>query len=111
MDTFELAEPGQSSFGFMTAENAERVKRQKGTPIFVVIGNPPYNVGQASESDQNKNRPYPYLDGRIRDTYGRRSKAMNTRALSDHYVRAIRWASERIGEDGVVAFCYQQQFS
>jgi predicted helicase len=110
VDTFELAEPGQGSFGFMTAENAERVKRQKDTPIFVAIGNPPYNVGQASESDQNKNRLYPHLDGRIRDTYGRRSKAINTRALSDHYVRAIRWASDRIGEEGVIAFVTNNNF-
>lgn len=110
VDTFELAEPDQAKFGFMTAENAERVNRQKRSPIFVIIGNPPYNVGQASESDQNKNRHYPFLDSRVRDTYVHESIATNTRALSDQYVRAFRWASDRVAEGGVVAFITNDNF-
>ena len=110
VDTFELAEPKQSGFEFMTEENTARVKRQRESPIFVVIGNPPYNVGQSNESDQNKNRSYPYLDGRIRETYVQKSGAMNTRALADHYVRAIRWASDRIGKEGIVALVTNNNF-
>lgn len=110
VDTFELAEPEQSGFAFMTEANTARIKRQRESPVFVIIGNPPYNVGQANESEQNKNRPYPFLDKRIRKTYVAQSKATNTRALSDHYVRAIRWASDRIGDAGIVAFVTNNNF-
>jgi predicted helicase len=104
VDTLELAEPGQASLGFMTAENAERVKRQKASPIFVIIGNPPYNSKQLDENDQNKNRKYPTVDARIAETYTADSKATLLNKLSDPYVRAIRWASDRIGGQGLVAF-------
>ena len=55
----------------MTEENTERVKRQKEAPIFVVIGNPPYNAGQVNENDNNKNRKYPDIDRRVAETYAR----------------------------------------
>ncbi len=110
VDTFELAEPEQQGFSFMTEENTARVKRQKQAPIFVILGNPPYNVGQGNESEQNKNRLYPFLDSKIRSTYVRRSKSVNTRSLSDHYVRAIRWASDRIGGEGIVALVTNNNF-
>jgi predicted helicase len=104
VDTFELAEGEQGGFSFMTAENAERVKRQKASPIFVVIGNPPYNANQQNENDNNKNRRYPVMEKRVADTYGRDSVAVNKNTLADPYVKALRWASDRIGEDGLVAF-------
>ena len=104
VDTFELAEEAQGSFSFLTAENSERVQRQKDAPIFVVIGNPPYNAGQVNENDNNKNRKYPTLDRRVSETYARDSAATNKNALSDPYVKAFRWASDRIGEEGIVAF-------
>jgi len=110
VDTFELAEPGQGSFGFMTAENAERVKRQKEAPIFVILGNPPYNMGQLNENDNNKNRKYPVLDKRVSDTYAADSNATNRMGLSDPYVKAIRWASDRIGAEGIVAFVTNDSF-
>jgi predicted helicase len=101
VDTFELAEDRQMSF-FSTA-NTERVERQKRSPITVVIGNPPYNLKQVNENDNNRNRKYEVIDRRVNETYARDSKATNTSALSDPYVKAIRWASDRIGEEGIVA--------
>lgn len=68
VDTFELAEPRQAQLGFMTEENTKRVARQKQAPIFVIIGNPPYNANQQNENDNNKNRRYPELDKRIAET-------------------------------------------
>jgi len=99
VDTFELAEAEQASLGFMTEENAQRVKREKGSPIFVIIGNPPYNAWQVNENDNNKNRKYPVIDERVSDTYARDSHATNKNSLSDVYVKAFRWASDRIGEE------------
>ncbi|PYV66125.1 MAG: DNA helicase, partial [Acidobacteria bacterium] len=111
VDTFELAEAEQSSLGFMNAENAERVKRQKASPIFVIIGNPPYNANQQNEDDNNKNRKYQVLDRRIAETYAKDSEASNRNSLSDPYVKAIRWASDRIGEQGIVAFITNRSFA
>ena len=108
VDTFELAEPLQMVL--FTEKNAERVERQKETPMFVVIGNPPYNVGQVNENDNNKNRKYKMMDTRVRETYGKDSKATLKNKLSDPYVKAIRWASDRIGNGGVVAFVTNNSF-
>ena len=108
VDTFELAEPQQMVL--FTEKNAERVERQKETPMFVVIGNPPYNAGQVNENDNNKNRKYVTMDTRVRETYSQDSKATNKNALSDPYVKAIRWASDRIGDGGVVAFVTNNGF-
>ena len=78
--------------------------------MFVVIGNPPYNVGQVNENDNNKNRKYPTMDARVAETYAKDSTASNKNALADPYVKAIRWASDRIGEEGVVAFVTNNSF-
>jgi predicted helicase len=110
VDTFELAEPEQSTLSFMTEENTARVKRQKDAPIFVVIANPPYNIGQTNENDNNKNRKYPVVDRRVAETFAKESKATNKNALSDAYVKAFRWAIDRIGEDGIVAFISNNGF-
>ncbi len=108
VDTFDLAKVKQLSF--FTKENTARVKRQQTTPIFVVIGNPPYNAGQVNENDNNKNRKYEEIDKRVSQTYGKGSKATLLRKLNDPYVKAIRWASDRIGDEGIVAFVTNNSF-
>ena len=108
VDTFELAEDIQMSL--FAPENTARVQAQQGQEITVIIGNPPYNVGQVNENDNNKNRKYATMDKRVRDTYSRDSKATNKNALADPYVKAIRWAADRIGEEGVVAFVSNSGF-
>jgi len=110
VDTFELAEDKQMSV--FTAKNTERVNIQKETQIFVIIGNPPYNAGQVSENDNNKNRKYPVMDRLVRETYAKDSEATNKNALSDPYVKAIKWASEKIREngEGIVAFVTNNSF-
>ena len=114
VDTFELAEPRQSKLGFMTEENTKRAMRQKQAPIYVIIGNPPYNTGQVDENDKNKNRRYEEtdasVDNRISDTYVKDSAARLRKSLGDPYVKAIRWASDRIGEEGIVAFVSNNSF-
>ena len=110
VDTFELAEDKQMSL--FTEENTERVEQQKKTSIFVITGNPPYNVGQINENDNNKNRKYEEMDRRVRLTYTKDSKATNKNALSDVYVKAIKWASDRIVDngEGIVAFITNNSF-
>jgi predicted helicase len=110
VDTFELAEAEQASLGFMNEENAQRVRRQKESRIFVIIGNPPYNAGQVDENDNNRNRKYPVIDSRVSETYGRSSKATLLRKLQDPYVKAFRWATDRIGDEGIVAFVSNSSF-
>ena len=108
VDTFELAEDRQ--LALFALENTRRVEDQKKAPMFVVIGNPPYNVGQVNENDNNKNRKYPTMDVRVKDTYVKDSTATLRNKLYDPYVKAIRWASDRIGEEGVVAFITNSSF-
>ena len=107
-DTFELLEQEQGEL--FTRENTERVARQKAADMFVVIGNPPYNAGQVNDSDNNRNRKYPTMDKQIADTYAADSEATLKNALYDPYVKAIRWASDRIGDEGVVAFVTNNGF-
>ena len=107
-DTFELLEQQQAEL--FTRENTERVERQKAADMFVVIGNPPYNMGQINENDNNKNRKYRTMDKLIRDTWAADSKATNKNALYDPYIKAILWALERIGKEGVVAFVTNNGF-
>ncbi len=104
VDTFDLAEDRQ--LPLFAPENTRRLE----TSMYVVIGNPPYNVGQVNENDNNKNRKYETLDARVAETYAHDSKATNKNALSDAYVKAIRWAADRIGEEGVVAFITNNSF-
>jgi predicted helicase len=108
VDTFELAEGKQ--LPLFTEENTARVKRQQSAPIFVIIGNPPYNAGQVNENDNNKNRKYPAIDKRVANTYGRESRATLLSKLNDPYVKAIRWASDRVGDEGVVALVTNNSF-
>ena len=107
-DTFELLEQDQGEL--FTRENTERVKKQKAADMYIVIGNPPYNAQQVNENDNNKNRKYEVMDKRIAETYAADSKATLKNKLYDPYVKAIRWASERIGEEGIVAFVTNNNF-
>lgn len=82
----------------------QRIERQKTAPINVVIGNPPYSAGQRSANDNNANLKYPTLNKRIAETYAKKSTATNKNSLYDSYLRAFRWATDRIGSQGIVAF-------
>ncbi|TSD94907.1 hypothetical protein FOS14_19920 [Skermania sp. ID1734] len=103
-DTFQITEDGDTLDTVMFPQNNDRIVKQMGIPINVVIGNPPYSVGQTSANDMNANLAYPTLDGRIAATYAKRSTATNKNSLYDSYLRAFRWATDRIDERGVVAF-------
>ncbi len=110
VDTLELAED-EDKLSFVTEGNSDRVNRQKETPITVVIGNPPYNIGQASENDRNKNRKYKIVDRKIKHTYARSSKATLSTKLYDPYVRFFRWATDRLGNrDGIVCYVTNNSF-
>lgn len=104
-DTFQMFEDDDEldDMGIFQANN-DRVIAQKERDIRVVLGNPPYSKGQASGNDDNANNTYPTLDSHIRDTYAKRSTATNKNNLYDSYIRAIRWASDRIGDEGIVAY-------
>lgn len=104
-DTFQMGEADdQLDAEGVFERNSAAAERQKKTDISVIVGNPPYSVGQSSGNDDNQNLKYPTLDGRIRDSYAARSTAQNKNNLYDSYIRAIRWASDRIGERGVIGF-------
>lgn len=102
-DTFQLYEKDDLVSNLLT-DNSDRRKRQKELDIRVIMGNPPYSAGQESANDNNQNIIYPSLDERIRETYAAASSATLVRKLFDSYIRAIRWASDRIGDSGVTAF-------
>lgn len=109
VDTLDMAEARQ--IGLFTPANTERVEREKKAAVTVIIGNPPYNIGQKSENDNNKNRKYKEIDQRIRDTYARDSRATNKNSLADMYVKFFRWAADRLGtHDGIVCFVSNNSF-
>ena len=85
-------------------DNSARAERQQKLPIQVIVGNPPWSAGQRSSADDNPNVDYPEIERRIADTYAARSVSTNKNRLYNTYRMAIRWASDRIGEHGVVAF-------
>ena len=103
-DTFQIHEDGDIPDLNVFRENNATIERQKKAPINVVIGNPPYSAGQKSANDLNANQKYPSLDKRIAETYAAKSTATNKNSLYDSYLRAFRWATDRIGDQGVVAF-------
>ena len=103
-DTFQITEKGDRADTSLIPANNERIERQLAAPIQVIVGNPPYSAGQSSANDDNANLHYPTLDARIGQTYAARSTATNKNSLYDSYIRAFRWASDRIGEQGVIAF-------
>jgi predicted helicase len=110
IDTFQMTEKGDLVDKLVLPENNARAERQLAQPIRVIVGNPPYSAGQESANDNNQNLGYPSLDSTIRDTYAKRSDAMLVRNLYDSYIRAIRWASDRINDRGVVAFVTNGSF-
>ena len=103
-DTFQINERDGDILNKIFPVNSARVQRQKSTPIRVVFGNPPYSAGQRSENEANRNLKYAKLDNSISGTYAKHSSAINRNSLYDSYIRAIRWASDRIGDEGIVAF-------
>jgi predicted helicase len=105
----EKHEQQDMAIGF-NPENTKRINRQKAAPIRVIIANPPYNAGQADENDNNKNRKYAELERRVSATYGHASDATLLRKLSDLYVKAIRFATDRIGDSGIVCFVNNNSF-
>jgi predicted helicase len=110
-DTFQMNEAEQSEVevGF-SFENSERASRQKSQRITVVFSNPPYSAQQDSENDNNKNLDYLKLDARISATYAAKSKAKLLKNLYDSYARAIRWATDRVEDAGIVAFVTNGSF-
>ncbi len=103
-DTFQLYEQERDMIQNLLPDNSERRTQQKQRDIRVIVGNPPYSAGQKKANDDAANLSYPSLDKRIRNTYAEHSKAKRKAALYDSYIRAIRWASDRIGDEGIVAF-------
>ena len=93
----------------VTDENAERIKRQNERKISVIIGNPPYNANQMNENENNKNRAYPKIDKRIKDTYIKHSTAQKTKVY-DMYARFYRWAMDRIGDKGIISYITNNSF-
>ena len=102
-DTFQMYEK-EDLVDQLLVENSGRRKRQKALDIRVIVGNPPYSIGQRSENDNANNVEYPNLDERIRTTYAAHSNATLAKGLYDSYVRAIRWACDRVGKNGVIGF-------
>jgi len=107
-DTFQLGEAKQASFlhsGFFP-KNSERVDVQQKTPITVIMSNPPYSIGQKSANDNAQNMSYPELEKRITDTYAKESSANLKKSLYDAYIKAFRWASDRLDktQGGIICF-------
>lgn len=107
-DTFQLGEENSDDrlFSEVFPKNSIRVLEQKHTPIRVIVGNPPYSVGQKSANDDARNESYPHLESRIDDTYAKFSSGNLKKSLYDSYIKAFRWASDRIDPDngGVIGF-------
>ncbi|GAB7140208.1 DEAD/DEAH box helicase family protein [Deferribacterales bacterium RsTz2092] len=105
-DTFQMGETYEKHE--TNEENSERITKQQKAPINVIIGNPPYSVGQKSANDDTKNQKYPKLDSRITETYAKSGTASNKNKLSDSYIKAFRWATDRLVTNGsgggVIAF-------
>lgn len=105
-DTFQMTEESNTLDDEVFYDNTDRVRIQNALPIRVIVGNPPYSVGQKSANDNNQNDSYPTLDARIAETYASKSDATNKNSLYNSYIRAFRWASDRIdaSRGGVVCF-------
>ncbi|MEG2560846.1 MAG: type ISP restriction/modification enzyme, partial [Acinetobacter sp.] len=102
-DTFQMYEK-EDLVDQVLVDNSARRKRQKELDIQVIVGNPPYSVGQKSANDNNANVSYKKLDEKIYQTYTSKSDSSSTKNVMDSYIRALRWASDRLHTDGVVGF-------
>lgn len=96
-------------FGSVSDDNVKRIRVQNSRRISVILGNPPYNANQLNENENNKNREYPEIDKRIKETYIAASAAQKTKAY-DMYARFFRWAADRLDENGVLAFITNRSF-
>lgn len=96
-------------FGSVSDDNVKRIRQQNSRRISVIIGNPPYNANQLNENENNKNREYPEIDKRIKETYIAQSTAQKTKVY-DMYARFFRWASDRLDENGILAFVTNRSF-
>ena len=103
-DTFESTERQNSFMDELLGQNNERLKKQQEKPITAIISNPPYSVGQKSQNDNNQNENYPQLDADISSTYVKFSSAGLSKGIYDSYIKAFRWASNRIGRKGIIGF-------
>jgi len=103
-DTFQSWEPDDRPDLDVFPENNARLAHLKGLPITVIVGNPPYSAGQDTANENNQNERYPALDAEIERTFGDRSSATSKRTLYDSYIRAIKWATLRIKDRGVIAY-------
>lgn len=101
-DTFQLGETGEadSLFSDMFPQNSERVQAQQKAPLRIIIGNPPYSIGQKSANDNAQNQSYPKLDRRIAETYAKQSVAGLNKSLYDAYIKAFRWSTDRLDKTG-----------
>lgn len=106
-DTFQLGETedGEKLFSEMFPQNSKRVQRQKKAPLKVIIGNPPYSIGQKSANDNAQNQTYPKLDAKIASTYAKESSAGLNKSLYDPYIKAFRWGTDRLDKSGGI-ICY-----
>lgn len=109
-DTFKITEDKISFSDELFVENNERLEKQRDKPIFAIIGNPPYSVGKKSANDSSEVQSYPKLESSIETTYGASSKATLKKGLNDLYIKAFRWASNRISEKGVIGFVTNGSF-
>jgi predicted helicase len=91
------------------ADNLDRIKRQNKRKISIIVGNPPYNANQLNENENNKNKTYPVVDKRIKETYIKYSKAQKTK-LYDMYTRFFRWATDRLSSKGIIAFITNRSY-
>lgn len=107
-DTFQLGETDNPDelFSERFPQNSARVQAQKRAPLRVILGNPPYSVGQKSANDNAQNQDYPRLDARIAATYAKETDATNKNSLYDSYIKAFRWSSDRLDpkHGGIIAF-------
>lgn len=107
-DTFQLDEKSTTQYetSKVFTRNSERIIKQKQAPLRVIIGNPPYSVGQKSANDNAQNLEYEKLDGRIASTYAKATQATNKNSLYDSYIKAFRWSTDRLDPEhgGVIAF-------
>ena len=99
----------QGKLDFFSEENSKRIQKQNEKKISVIIGNPPYNANQANENENNKNREYPEIDKRVKDTFIKNSTAQKTKVY-DMYARFYRWAFDRLDNNGIVAFVTNRSF-
>jgi len=107
-DTFQLGETDSNSdfIAKMFPENSERVAKQRKAPLRVIIGNPPYSIGQKSANDNAQNQKYERLDSRIAQTYAAQTKATNVNSLYDSYIKAFRWSTDRLDPENGGVICF-----